>query len=149
VIFEVRPGAAIGPFELGMTRGEVLDAAERAGLDQREFQHPLAARPSLQLGSQVITHFDDEDRLCEVETATARLPTDARIVWGAIDFGESAPDVGRGLDEIAEPDRSDAEWPGSRVYDSLGLALWQDVKPGMLLDRPYEAVLVRRPGSNT
>ena len=144
MIVEVRPGESIGPFVLGMSRVEVVAAAAQIGLDLHEFQHPTAPRPSMQIGGQINVHFDDAERLLEIEAATPSDPSDARVMWGSIDLGRSALEVARRLDELAEPDRSHPEFPGSRAYDSLGLALWQDAKPGQLADGPYEAVLVRR-----
>jgi hypothetical protein len=144
--FEVRPGEGIGPITIGMTRSEALEAAASAGLSAMSIVKSPTAPEALVIERQLFAYFDPDDRVEEVEVAVPRDQDDRGVMWNDLDFALDPGAVTGALDEIAKPDREDAEYPATSCYPDLGLALWKDAKPNDWLDGPFESVLVRRGG---
>ena len=142
--FDVRPGQGIGPIAIGMTRSQALEASESAGLSAASFVKSPTAPKALVIERQLFAYFDINDRVLEVEVAVPRDQDDRGVMWNDLDFALDPGQVAGALDEIAQPDTEDAEYPTTRRYPDLGLILWKDAKPEDWLDGPFESVLVRR-----
>lgn len=144
--FEVRPGEGIGPITLGMTRSEAFEAAENFRLTAASFVKSPTASEALVIERQLFAYFDRDDRVEEVEVAVPSDQDDRGVTWNDLDFALDPGAVARALDEIAQPDKEDVEYPATRYYPDLGMAVWKDAKPEDWLDGPFESVLVRRRG---
>ena len=143
---EVEPGVGIGPVQIGMTRHQVIRAAEAAGLDVRLIRRWPDKPEVLIVSDQIQAYFGPDDLVEQAESAFS--PTAVR--YGAIDLGGRAADVKAELDRIAEPDANDRHYPASLCYLTLGLCLWKDAKPSdWAKDDPYESVLVQVPVGET
>jgi hypothetical protein len=137
---EVEPGIGIGPVQIGMTRHEVITAAEAAGMDVQTVRRWSGRPEVLIVADQVQAYFSPDDVVEQVESAMSPTP----VRYGAIDLGGRAANVKAALDRIAEPDTGDRDFPASFCYPALGLCLWQDAKPSdWRQEEPYESVLVQ------
>lgn len=142
----MRPGEGIGPITIGMTRSEAVEAAESVGLTATSFVKSPTAPKALVIERQLFAYFDPDDRVEEVEVAVPRDPDDRDVMWNDLDFALDPGAVTGALDEIAQPDKEDLEYPATSYYPDLGLAVWKDARPDDWLDGPFESVLVRRRG---
>ena len=113
--FDVRPGSGIGPINIGMTRADAVDAAERAALTAAPFTR--GTRPALVIDRDLFAYLDGDDRVEEVEVA---INSDRAVIWDGIDFALDPAIVAAALDEIAEPDRTHPDYPSSIDYGDLG-----------------------------
>ena len=147
-VLEVEPGVGIGPVRLGMTRDEVIEAAATAGLSCQ----PLNSWPHrpevLIIANQVQAYFTGDDHVEAVEAATYES-LEFRLQCDGVDLGDQSPTVKARLDELAEADTSDPDFPASFCYLSIGLCLWKDSKPADWADGPFESVLVQPPAGRT
>ena len=144
--FEVRPGEGIGPITIGMTRSEAFEAAENVGLTAASFVKSPTAPEALVIERQLFAYFDPDDRVEEVEVAVPRDQDDRGVTWNDLNFALDPGAVASALDQIAQPDKEAVEYPATRCYPDLGMAVWKDGRSDDWLDGPFESVLVRRRG---
>lgn len=109
---EVEPGIGIGLVQIGMTRHEVITAAEAGGMDVRPVRRWPSRPEVLIVANQVQAYFGPDDVVEQVESAMSPTP----VRYGAIDLGGRAADVKAALDRIAEPDTGDRDFPASFCY---------------------------------
>ena len=137
---EVEPGVGIGPVQIGMTRHQVIRAAESAGLEVQPVRRWPDHPEVLIVADQVQAYFGPDDLVRQVESAFSPAP----VRYGAIDLGGTAAEVKAALDRIAQPDTEARDFPASFCYPALGLCLWKDAKPSdWAEEEPYESVLVQ------
>lgn len=139
--FEVRPGKAIGPFRIGMTRDGAADVANALGLTVEAGSGPGRER-RWRVGHQLFLYFDAADAVVEIEAA---LTNGIPVVWRGMRLDLPARMVVAELDAIAAADDTDWEFPATTCYPRIGLCLWMDAKPGEPLTGSFESVLVRLP----
>jgi hypothetical protein len=139
--FDVRPGAGIGPIEIGMTRQEALAAALADGLQARDFRRGRSWKdgpPDLLIGDQLFAYFEDGDRVVEVEVAANfGRPVSCLNLKLAAPYAE----IRFAMQAIARLDETNPEFPSSCAYPEIGLDLWSEAEDG----DPVQAILVRAP----
>lgn len=122
--FDVRPGEGIGPIAIGMTRLEALEAAKDAGLSVMSFVKSPNDPEALAIEQQLFAYFDRDDWVVEVEVAVPTQGNRPRVMWGGLDFAQSPNELTKALEGIAQPDRTDTEYPATSIYPGLGLSVW-------------------------
>jgi hypothetical protein len=144
-VLEVRPGAGIGPIDIGMTRGEARSAAVAETLSVDDFRRShegVAGLPDMVIGGQLFAYFEGGDRVVEAEVAVSGP---LRVTCLDLDLSAPFPDVIDAMATHGRVDPTDPAFPASSVYPELGLALWADSKPRDLAEVAVEAILVRSP----
>jgi hypothetical protein len=141
-IFDVRPGAGIGPIEIGMTREQARDAAVTSGLSVGDFRRGGGeGRPDFFIADQLFAYFEDGDLVTEVEVAVVG---DHTVTCLSLDLTAPFADILSRMRAIAHEDETDPD-PAGRAFPELGLDLWSESGPSKGADLPVGAILVRRP----
>jgi hypothetical protein len=145
-VLDVRPGAGIGPIDIGMSRADAIEAATLAGLIvEPGTSGTVDGPPDLMIRGQLLAYFDADDFVAEVEVAIPSGNTDELPVTCLnLDLTASFETVLRHMASIAQVDKTKPEYPGTSVFRELGLSLWADARAEDLPDVCVEAILVRR-----
>jgi hypothetical protein len=141
-VFEVRPGAGIGPIEIGMTREQARAAATAAGLSVCDFRRGGGeGPPDYFIADQLFAYFDDGDHVEEVEVAVGG---DHAVTCLDLDLAAPFAHVIAEMSAIARIDKTNPD-PAGCAFPEIGLDFWSESGPSKAPKLPVEAILVRRP----